>query len=144
MPDQEKPGAKPNRRTIYLPRANPMFLPEMSVLLRFVHYQRPVKCPNCGRMVAKHWTLLCPFRVASMKECQFTLIWSTRIYQPGETVCDECFLEPAEAVTKLFCFPRKEFWEEIGQAGEEYMVRCRRAQPEKPVKKETNEAKKGQ
>jgi len=41
---------------------NPMFPPEITLLIRFVRADEKIKCPVCGKTRKKLWTMLVPFK----------------------------------------------------------------------------------
>jgi hypothetical protein len=45
---------------------NPMFTRAHRELVRFLHYNLPVKCAECGKARKRHWTMLCSFQALDM------------------------------------------------------------------------------
>ena len=96
---------------------NPLFPPELTVLLRFAIYTKAMSCPVCKRKTKSHWTMLCPFKAATMG--QLSLKLGDRIFQPGEAVCGNHPLQPIKAVAEMFCYPNGEWFSKLGSVFDE-------------------------
>ena len=94
-----------------------MFPPETTALVRFVVYVKPVECPLCKKKSRKHWTMLCPFQGSSLEKYAVQL--DPRIFQPGESVCDDHPIQEIEAVREMFCYPDGNWWKDLGETFEE-------------------------
>lgn len=51
---------------IFEAKPNPMFTAAQRALIRFLHYNLPVKCAECGKSRKRHWTMLCAFQALDM------------------------------------------------------------------------------
>lgn len=47
---------------------NPMFPPEVTMLIRFVRPEKTVKCAVCGKKRKRLWTMLVPFKGHTMHQ----------------------------------------------------------------------------
>ena len=77
---------------------NPMFAPQMTALIRFAHYEKPVTCVHCGKKTRRHWTMLCPFTVPT--EQAFQLVPSKIEHPPLTPVCTDHPFAPALSIQK--------------------------------------------
>ena len=111
MPDQ-----KPDK-TFHAAMPNPLFPPEITVLVRFVKYANAVECPLCKKKSRTHWTMLCPFQAAHFGS--YELRMDPRIFQPGESVCSDHPIDPIEAVRQMFCYPSGKWWKGLGDIFDE-------------------------
>lgn len=90
----------------YKAQDNPMFPPQITMLIRFARPVKAVACALCGKKRKKMWTMLVPFRAQSM--APFALIAGDEL--PALTlVCEDhplapLFIELALAIDG----PRKE------------------------------------
>ncbi|HEA66883.1 MAG TPA: hypothetical protein ENI07_08705 [Desulfobacterales bacterium] len=70
---------------------NPMFPPEVTLLIRFARPEKPLKCAMCGKKRKKLWTMLVPFRGQTMDE--FTMTPSDE-FKALTLICDDHPMTP--------------------------------------------------
>lgn len=75
-------------------KENPLFPPELTALIRFVKYPKPVQCEYCGRRSIYHWTMICAFRVADMEERAFSVTLSNRVFAARAPICRKHMMQP--------------------------------------------------
>jgi hypothetical protein len=86
----------------YEAKDNPMFPPEITMLIRFVRPEKAVKCAICGKMRKRLWTMLVPFRGQVMNQFAMTPSDELEALIP---ICDDhpmipVFIELAKKIAK--------------------------------------------
>lgn len=99
-----------------VPLANPMFPPEITALIRFINYSKPMACPICHKATRKYWTMLCPFRAVSLTT--FGAKDDPQVFTPGEGVCVDHPIHEIDAVRDMLVFPNGKWWAELGEVYE--------------------------
>ena len=89
----ETGAAGPIRVQIHEAQPNPIFSEEQRAWIRFLEYDRPVPCAECGKLATVHWTMLCEFRAAS--PAAFVMRPGERRHMPLTPVCEDHLLAPA-------------------------------------------------
>lgn len=51
----------------YEAKDNPMFPPEITMMIRFIRPEKRIKCAVCGKKRKKLWTMLVPFKGQTMQ-----------------------------------------------------------------------------
>jgi hypothetical protein len=78
--------------SIYEAKPNKTFKEEQRQAIRFLIYNKPLPCAECGREKKKMWTMLCQFKAPSMG--MITVKESGKSHLPLTPVCDEHLLAP--------------------------------------------------
>lgn len=73
-------------------KPNKLFSEEQTASLRFLRYNKPVACAECGKKKRTLWTLLCQFRAADFGIV--TLVSGDKSHLPLTPVCQDHPLEP--------------------------------------------------
>jgi hypothetical protein len=72
---------------IYEAKPNKLFSEEQTAWIRFLRYNKPIKCAECGKKTKKLWTALSEFVAYSM--VSLTMETSCKIHLPLTPVCDD-------------------------------------------------------
>jgi hypothetical protein len=75
-------------------KPNPMFTENQRQGVRFLKYNQPVACAECGKRLRILWTALWAFRSPRL-EGQFVIPNNTQIHPPLTPVCGDHPLSPA-------------------------------------------------
>jgi hypothetical protein len=78
---------------IFEAKPNPMFTEEQRATVRFLHYNKPVPCSECGKRKRQHWTFIVEFLAHSMGT--LVLAKSGLVHPPLAPVCRNHLLAPA-------------------------------------------------
>jgi hypothetical protein len=73
-------------------KPNKMFTEQQTAAVRFLVYNKPVVCAECGKKTKKMWTMLCQFEAPTM--ANIALAESGKIYMPLAPVCFDHPLQP--------------------------------------------------
>ena len=83
-------------------RPNPMFTEEQRAAVRFLRFNRKVRCVECGKRGTLIWTMLCEFRAYDFNAPGIVMPEPKKKYAPLTAVCGDHPLAPAwpdEALT---------------------------------------------
>jgi hypothetical protein len=72
---------------IFEAKPNKLFSEEQRQLIRFLRYNKPVACAECGKKTKKMWTMLCTFTAKQWG--QFALTDSGKAHPPLTAVCED-------------------------------------------------------
>ena len=70
-------------------KPNTLFSEEQRQMVRFLVYNRKVKCAACGKKKKVMWTQLCSFTAGDLEASQFALKVYPQIFDPLTPVCDD-------------------------------------------------------
>lgn len=92
---QSEPDHDPLCVEIFDAKPNEMFTPELTAWLRFLRYNRPVPCAECGKKKRNHWTMLCAFKAVTIPNGAFALnADACQVHPPLTPVCTDHPLAP--------------------------------------------------
>jgi hypothetical protein len=74
-------------------KPNKMFSEQQRAMVRFLLYNKPVVCAECGKKAKVMWTMLCQFKAGDMKR-SFVVLQMGASRAPLTPVCDEHPLSP--------------------------------------------------
>lgn len=89
----------------YEAKDNPAFPPEITMLIRLVRSEKPIKCAVCGKKRKRFWTMLVPFKGHEMNQFAMTKSDELEALTP---ICDDhpmapVFIELAAKVANHPC-----------------------------------------
>jgi hypothetical protein len=70
-------------------KPNPMFTEGLRQTVRFLVYNRKVKCAACGKRKKVMWTMLCQFTAGDFEASHFELKMFPKTFDPLTPVCDD-------------------------------------------------------
>ena len=88
--------SKPELLAVYIGEAkpNPMFTEEQRATVRFLTYNKSVRCAECGKRTKYHWTALYEFEAVSLGE-PLVPVRSGLVHPPLTPVCGNHPISPA-------------------------------------------------
>ena len=76
-------------------KPNKLFTEEERLWIRFLLYNKKVRCAECGKMAKVHWTMLCQFRAVTIPLDSFVMREPEHSHPPLTPVCQDHPLSPA-------------------------------------------------
>lgn len=78
-------------------KPNPLFTESQRQAVRFLRYNKFIRCAACGKKAKVHWTMLLEFKAADMsgKGPRFSMRYYPQTFPPLTPVCSDHPLSPA-------------------------------------------------